>query len=112
MEIYLVLIKRGEIMVRGTTPELIFTLPFEVSSIQKLWITFSQKNSEIFTLEKEVCTLDGTEVRVSLTQEQTLQFSSNCILEIQMRVLTLDNVALASNIIRTSVQKILKGGVI
>jgi hypothetical protein len=97
-------------MIRGTTPTLSFTLPFETELIKKLWVTFSQCNKEIFTLEKDDCELNEYEVEVKLSQRQTLQLLPNAIVEIQLRVLTLDDVALASDVLHTSVQRILKDG--
>ena len=97
-------------MIRGTTPTLTFTLPFSTSTIRSLMLTFSQSGKEVFTLEKEDCTLDDTSVIVHLTQEQTLKFLTTALVEIQMRVLTTDNQAIASEIITCSIDKVLKDG--
>ena len=99
-------------MIRGTTPDLIFTLPFEVKTIQTLWITFYQAGKEVFTLDNESCDLTDNKVTIRLSQEQTLQLVSNSYVEIQLRVLNTNNVAMASNILKVPVQRILKGGVI
>ena len=99
-------------MIRGTNPTIIFTLPFEVSSIQRLWITFSQRNEEVFTLSKDDCEMTDDKVTVTLSQEQTLLLMSNSLLDIQFRVLTINDTALASNILSVPVHRILKGGVI
>ena len=99
-------------MIRGTNPTLTFTLPFEVKTIQKMWVTFSQNDKEVFTLNKEDCELNGNNVMLQLSQEQTLSLLSNVRVEIQLRVLTFNNASLASNIIKVSVERILKGGVI
>lgn len=99
-------------MIRGTTPTLIFTFPFEVDSIQKMWLTFSQNDKEVFTIDKDRCELSERKVTVTLTQEQTLQLINNAQVEIQFRVLTYNSTALASNILKLPVQRILKGGVI
>lgn len=99
-------------MIRGTTPTLIFTFPFEVSAVQKLWLTFSQNDKEVFTIDKDHCQLSESNVTVTLTQEQTLQLINNARVEVQFRVLTYNGTALASNILKLPVQRILKGGVI
>lgn len=97
-------------MIRGTTPTLEFILPFEVSIIQKMYITFSQNNTVIFELTEKDCNLSESTVTVTLTQEQTLLLDDTLNLSIQMRVLTTDNVALASEMIYTNVDGILKDG--
>ena len=99
-------------MIRGTTPSYQFKLPFDVSVLNKVWVTFSQFDKEIFTIEESDCYLDGNVVRVELTQEQTLQLESNALLDIQLRVLIVNGSALASKVFRVPVRKILKGGVI
>lgn len=99
-------------MIRGTTPTLNFTLPFEVSIIEKLWITFSQSDLEVFTLTNERCEMNEHTIKVTLTQEETLQFKSSALVEIQLRVLDNSDTAVASDIIRVPVQRILKGDVI
>lgn len=97
-------------MIRGTTPQLDFGLPFDTSIIQEAWVTFSQYNKEVFTLENEALTMEGSLITVKLTQEQTLSLNQNNILEIQIRILTTTGDALASNVIKTDVGRILKDG--
>lgn len=97
-------------MIRGTTPKLVFNLPFDVSDIKTVWVTFSQYNREVFTIETENLTMDGMKVSVELTQAQTLELSQNDSVEIQLRILTNNGDALASNIMKTSAGKILKDG--
>lgn len=99
-------------MIRGTTPLLTFTLPFDTNLIKDAYITFSQQNTEIFTLENEDCTFSENVISAKLTQEHTLKFVHNTPVEIQIRVLTTANDSLASNPIKTGVEKILKDGVI
>lgn len=97
-------------MIRGTTPQLDFSLPFDVSNIKRAWVTFSQCNHECFTLENEALTMDGSHISAKLTQEQTLLLSQNNSVEIQLRILTNNGDALASNIMKADVGRILKDG--
>ena len=97
-------------MIRGTTPTVEFTLPFLLSNVDKIWITFSQNNSELFTLEKQDCELYEYTIQATLTQKQTLKLLSQTMVEIQVRLLTKTGVAMASNIIKEPVQRILKDG--
>lgn len=97
-------------MIRGTTPTLTFNLPFDASNIKTAWVTFSQFNVEVFTLENEELAMDGLTISAKLTQEQTLSLSKNDDVEIQLRILTNSGDAIASNIMKTSVGNILKDG--
>lgn len=100
-------------MIRGTTPELSFTLPFSASSATRIWITFSQNNQEVFTVEKPDCTIEENVIKFTLSQKQTLSLNSNSNVEMQIRILfpgEKESDALASNIITTTVQRILKDG--
>lgn len=97
-------------MYRGTTPTLKFSLPFDVSFIDVVWVTFSQKNKEIFTIETEDCVLEEKTITMELTQNQTLRLQGKDEVEIQVRILTHEGEALASNIFKTTVKRILKDG--
>ena len=99
-------------MNRGTTPTLVFDMPFDVSAFPKVWVTFGQQGREIFTIEKSACRITETSIETTLTQDQTLKLKCGCNVEIQIRVLSSENVAMASNILKTSVDRILKDGVI
>lgn len=100
-------------MVRGTTPTLIFTLPFPVSTLSALYITISQ-HFENIRIEKslEDCTVSGNDVSVVLSQEDTLKLVDDRQAFIQVRVRTRDGTALASEMIPCAVEDVLKDGVI
>jgi hypothetical protein len=74
-------------MIRGTTPTVIYVFPFEVDNIEKFRMYFIQGKETILTKTEEDCTFDGTEVSVTLTEEETYQFSSKKRLESQARYL-------------------------
>lgn len=97
-------------MHRGTTPTLTFTLPFNTNDIKKIWVTFSQNNDVIIDLDGERCTYNEFDVKVKLTQRETLSLRQNAPVEIQLSVLTNDETSLKSHIITTSVNRILKDG--
>ena len=102
-------------MYRGTTPKLTYEVPFDPSVTKELWITYSQNNKELFTLRKGECEFDGNKIIVRLSQEQTLSFSPNYYVEMQIRYSRAGegfDEAQASEIMITSVKDILKDGVI
>lgn len=99
-------------MYRGTTPTLRFTLPFDTSTLDAVWVTIAQGGEVIINKEKSDCDLEGTDISVTLTQEETLALTAGNKTEIQLRVLTTDGLALASEIFRENTDYILKDGVI
>lgn len=99
-------------MIRGTTPLLEFTLPFETNLIAEAWVTLSQNKTVVLNRELETCECDGCKLSVKLTQEETLELDCDLKTEIQVRVKTLEGEALASDIITVGTNRILKDGVI
>lgn len=99
-------------MIRGTTPKLEFALPFDVDQIAESYITFVQNNSIVLDKALSDCQAEGNTLTVKLTQEETLKLSSGKAIEIQIRVRTKFDEALASNIIRVNTERILRDGVI
>ena len=97
-------------MKRGTTPTHTFTLPFDVSMVEKARVLYSQ-NDEL-KLSKTDCVLDGNTVTVRLTQEDTFKLECGKFVDIQLRVLTPDGDALNSDIIRVSVERCLENEVL
>lgn len=79
----------------GTTPTFTFKLPFGTDVVQKAKITFRQNNKVV--LEKtDDCVVDADMVKVSLAQEETFMFTYPGKAEVQLRILTQGNDALAS----------------
>lgn len=99
-------------MYRGTTPTLKFTLPFDTSTLDAVWVTIAQGGKVIINKEKSDCDLKGTDISVTLTQVETLALTAGNKTEIQLRVLTTDGLALESEIFRENTDYILKDGVI
>lgn len=99
-------------MIQGTTPTHIFTLPFDVSMIEKVRIIYSQKEKPVVTKDTEDCQLEDKDVFVVLTQEDTFAFDHNEPVEIQIRVLTTDGAAIASYIKKVDCYKCLENEVL
>ena len=94
-------------MRRLTTPEHKFTLQIDPSVIDKIRITYAQNNVIVLTKEGNDVSIDDNIAKVKLTQEETKKFTAGKEAEIQVRVLTLGNDALASDIIKVDVKKVL-----
>ena len=88
-------------MYRATTPTHIFTMPFDTSLLKEIRVTYAKEDKEII-LQKtgDDCVLDGRDINVALTQEETLLFEAEKRVLIQLRVLTVDGKAMASKIWR------------
>lgn len=99
-------------VIRGTTPRLEFTLPFDVSQIEKSYITFMQDNTIVLDKTFDDCEAVENMLIVNLTQEETLKLKAGKVVEMQIRVRTISGDALASNIIRVNAERILRDGVI
>lgn len=75
-------------MLRGTTPTHVFTLPFDTETVKDVQIIYVQGGKEKLTKSKDDCTLDGNEIAVKLTQEETFSFDDGKCVKVQVRVLT------------------------
>lgn len=95
-------------MIRGTTPTHIFTLPFDAALVADLRISYAQDLKEILVKTKNDCNIEGNEVSVKLSQEDTFKF--NCrkqVVQIQVRVLTTGGEVLNSDLIILPVEQCL-----
>ena len=99
-------------MIRGTTPTHTFTFKnLDPRTFKVLNIYYAQQGVEIFQKGKEDCTFKEKETdegtiylaRVTLSQDETKQFKAKYDVEVQLRVLTADDRALATNKYKLSV---------
>lgn len=103
-------------MYRGTTPKLVLhlTTSIDLNELKEVWVTFeSASGLKERTFTKARCTIDAeaSTLTLQLTQEETLEFSAGQ-LKVQARVLLNDESAYASDIVTTTVNEILKDGVL
>ncbi len=94
-------------MIRGTTPTHTFTLPFDVSAIKEIKITYAQGGKQIFCKRREDCVLDGMTVQTTLTQEETFMLDCKRLVEVQIRVRTVEGEVVATDPIPVTVGKCL-----
>lgn len=100
-------------MYRGTTPTLNITLNIEVSTIKELYISFSQYGVVLIEKTLDDCTILGEkELTITLTQEETLKLRDDCKVKSQIRAILNSGEVAASDIKESSVNAILKDGVI
>ena len=96
----------------GTTPTHQFIIPFEVSMIQEFKVTYSQRDKIILEKYLEDFQTDENSLFITLTQEETFLFASGIDVDIQARVLTTGNEALASDIYCISASRCLDSEVL
>ena len=99
-------------MIRGTTPTLEFSIPFETAQLAEAYVTLSQNGAVVIDKPLSQCDCNGNKLTVKLTQEETLKLQCDCITEIQIRARTIAGDAVASNIMRVNTGRVLKDGVI
>lgn len=99
-------------MTRGTTPTHTFKLPFSSSMVKEAMIIYAQNDVEVFRKNTEDCIIEGDEISVTLTQEETFMLNHRQNVQIQLRVLTTEGKALASNVNVISIHQCLNDEVI
>lgn len=98
-------------MKRGTTPTLTLTVDADISD----WTVYAsfKANGEVFTFENDRLQMtaedDVTTILLTLTQEETLAMRGSA--EVQVRAIK-NGTAIATDIQRIDVDRILKDGVI
>ena len=97
-------------MIRGTTPKLKFNVPFDTDTVSELSIAFSQRGRLVMEKVKEDVESVSGGYLLSLTQADTLQFEDGANVEIQIRAKFADDSAIASQIVNTTVGRILRDG--
>lgn len=108
-------------MIRGTTPTHTFTFDtLDPSTFKVLNIYYAQQGEEILQKSKEDCIFKTKETDkgtiylavVTLTQEETLKFKSKYDVEVQLRILTTDDRALATPRYKLSVWDVINDEVL
>lgn len=97
-------------MIRGACEQFKFKIPYTFDQLAKIEITFKQKQNDgtILTITKTEadCTVIYAKSKVvytKLTQEETLQFSTDTKAEVQWRALTIDDFPFSSKIKKITV---------
>lgn len=97
-------------MRRGTTPTHIFEVDVDLTEAEAIYITYRQVEDVILEKTIEDMTIEPETITLSLSQAETLAFRVPLAVSIQIRAKFPDGTAIASNIIHTDVEAILKGG--
>lgn len=96
-------------MYRGTTPTNVFRTDVDLENASVLFVSYKQNGKIVLEKSLEDVSVKKTLVTVNLTQKETLLFQDG-IVTIQIRAKFPDNTAIASNLIRTTAEEIVKDG--
>lgn len=94
---------------RGTTPTHIFNTDVDLSEAEVIYITYRQGSKTVLEKAKEDIEVEESKLSVRLTQKETLAFKASKV-KVQIRARFNDGSAIASNIIDTTAEAILKDG--
>lgn len=97
---------------RGTTPYNYFDVPVDLTDAAVIYVTYAQGGCTVIEKTIEDLTVTAEEISLQLSQTDTLAFDSKLPVDIQIRARFADGNAIESTIMRTSVDRILKDGVI
>lgn len=99
-------------MRRGTTPTHIFKTDVDLTDAAVIWLTYKVDGVIVIEKEKPDLTVESDQVSFILTQEETLAIMSGKQVRMQIRARFPDGSAIASQVMATGVDEILKDGVI
>ncbi len=94
-------------MRKGTTPTLTFTIPIDPLQIEKVRIVFAENNSPILTKTHEDCFMNGNDLVLRLTQEETFLFECDHNYQVQMRFKLVNGDVKATDIMCLPVERCL-----
>lgn len=97
-------------MRRGTTPTHIFNTDIDLSDASVIYITYKQNEKTVLEKTLGDITIAPDSLTVKLTQEESLSFNAGQQIRVQIRARFEDGTAVASNIIITNTEEILKDG--
>lgn len=103
-------------MIRGTTPTHRFALPFDPAEMKELLLTYAQDGAIVLERRGEELSFSGRDgdwaVSHRLTQSESGLFRPGEPVRIQLRVLTQNDEALASEIVTVRVEDVLNDEVL
>ena len=95
-------------MRRGTTPTHTFTTDVELSSATAIYVTYQQRGKTLVEKTLADITFGTKAISVQLSQTDTLKFAEGERARIQIRAKFVDDTAIASQVINTTTEEILK----
>lgn len=97
-------------MIRGTTPTIRFKTDIDLSDAEVIYVTFQQAGKTVLECAKEALQLAPKQIVLHLSQAQTLRFTEDKPVKMQIRAKFADGNAVASRLMLESAHAILKEG--
>jgi len=94
-------------MIPGTTPTHTYTLPLSEEEIENLRVTYEQGGKIVCQKEKEDGVLEANVFTLKLSQQDTLGFTANAPVRIQLKALTTGGDVLVSEVFKRPVSIVL-----
>ena len=95
---------------RGSTPTISYTLPFPAERLEAAYITIVQDEGMVIEKQLEDMTIDGNEISVKLTQQETLLLDSESGAAMQFRYRDINGDSFPTETIIFTVGGLLKDG--
>lgn len=99
-------------MRRGTTPTNTITTDIDLTGVEVIYWTYVQGKRKVLEFDIDRIEISPSSIVVKLTQDETLAFDEKKNVEMQVRARYPDGTAVSSDIMTTTVGRILKDGVI
>lgn len=99
------------IVTRGSTPTQVFELPFDTQELADFLITYACNDEILVEKNSSQCMTENSCIIVELSQEDTLSFPANEIVEAQLKVLTKSGKVFISPSYNLGIGKVLNGRV-
>ena len=97
---------------QGTTPTNIFETDTDLTEAEVIYVDYKQNGVTVIERDIDHIEVTPTEIRVRLTQEETLALDTAYPVIMQIRARFGDDTAIASQKMSTSVDEVIRGGVI
>ena len=97
---------------KGCTCENSFSFPYEKEEVESLHIAYKENDAMILEKRLEDCVFKDGKIYVALSQEDTLKFTDNEYIKIQIKAKLKDGAVTKSNVIETYTDEVLYNGVI
>jgi hypothetical protein len=112
--LFLSILRKGDddLIAKGCTCDNSFSIPYEKEEVAAIVITYRQKG--VTKVEKTLadCTFSEGQVHVSLTQEDTLKFEDESVVQMQIRVRLKSGLVTKSRVMETYTDTVLNGEVV
>lgn len=91
----------------GSTPTQVFELPFDTKELEEISVTYALDTTILLEKEQSDCILENNYIIIDLSEEETLSFPTNKVIEVQLKILTKANKVFVSPNYRLGIQKTL-----